>query len=122
MTAPEPAPVPSERRPSYADRKPYAVVDDLDSLEGPVAGIVELPVALDWSPKRRYDITDVDDRYRLYETVLSEALKPGDLQAYLNKELLVEAWPRLLVSRRVKGLWESAFPELASRSEAVPPD
>lgn len=119
MTAPEPAgptPALSERRPSYADRKPSAIVDDLDSLAGPVAGIVELPVALDWSPKKRYDISDVDDRYRLYEAVLSEALKPGDLQTYLNKEFLVEAWPLLLVSRRVKDLWESAFPELASRS------
>lgn len=92
------------------------MVDDLDSLAGPVAGIVELPVTLDWSPKRRYDISDVDDRYRCYETVLSEALKPGDLQTYLNKELLIKAWPHLLVSRRVRGLWESEFPELASRS------
>lgn len=119
MAASEPAPALSERRPSYADRKPYAIADDLDSLAGPVAGIVELPVTLDWSPKKRYDVTDVDDRHRLYETVLSEALKPGDLQTYLNKEFLIEAWPHLLVPRRVKGLWESAFPELASRSGVV---
>ena len=104
-------------RGSYADRKPYAIVDDLDSLTGPTGGVVVLPVTLDWSPKKRYDMTDIDERLRMYEAVLNEALNPVDLQDFLNKDLLIEAWPELLVPKRIRARWESAFPELAARSD-----
>lgn len=87
-------------------------MEDLDSLVGPAGGIVELPVTVDWSPRKRYDVTDVDDRLRMYEAVLNEALNPVDLQGFLNKDLLIEAWPQLLVPERIRARWESAFPEL----------
>jgi y4mF family transcriptional regulator len=104
-------------RSSYADRKPHAIVDDLDSLMGPTDGIVVLPVTLDWSPKKRYDVADIDDRLRMYEAVLNEALDPADLQGFVNRNLLIEAWPELLVPKRVRARWESVFPELAARSD-----
>jgi hypothetical protein len=110
-------PANAKPRSSYADRKPRAIVDDLDSLMGPTDGIVELPVTLDWSPKKRYNVSDVDDRLRMYEAVLNEAFNPRDLQDFLNGDLLIEAWPELLVPKRIRARWESVFPELAARSD-----
>lgn len=101
---------------TYAARRPFAMVDDLSTLTGPVEGTVELPVVLDWSPKRAYDLCDEDDRHRLYEAVLNEAMNPEDLQRFLNRELLIEAWPHLILPGRVKSRWEAVFPELALRS------
>ena len=108
-----------QRHHSYADRRPYVVVDDLDSLRGPADSDVELPLRLDWSPKRRYNLADADDRRSLYERTLNEALHVEDLHEFLNKNLLVELWPQLLLPTQVRAVWETRFPVLASRHGAV---
>jgi hypothetical protein len=117
--SPEAAPVLSGSRSSYADRRPHAVVDDLESLNGPTDSIVELPLSLDWSPKRQYDLADDGDRRSLYERALNEALRVEDLQTFLNGNLLVELWPRLWLPRQVRALWEQRFRQLASRRETA---
>lgn len=115
--SPEVVPAPPRPRNSYADRRPHAVVDDLESLHGPTDSVVELPLRLDWSPKRLYDLSDDGDRRSLYERALNEALRVEDLQEFLNEDVLVELWPRLWLPQQVRALWEGRFPHLASRRE-----
>jgi hypothetical protein len=97
----------------YAQTRPYAVVEDLAELAGPGVGVVEVPVRLDWSGPRRYDLARDQDRRLLYETVLNQAVDAQDLRALLNAELLRLVWGRLWLPARVRGLWESRFPVLA---------
>jgi hypothetical protein len=51
----------------------------------------------------------------MYRIVLTEGQR-DDVSAYLNQDLLVSQWPvlRTLISRTVRDVWESAFPQLAS--------
>jgi hypothetical protein len=57
----------------------------------------------------------------MYRIVLAEGQR-GDVAAYLNRDLLLGQWPvlRNLVSRTVRRVWESAFPELSERQPATP--
>ncbi|MBF9352762.1 hypothetical protein HA138_23725 [Mycobacteroides chelonae] len=102
-------------RSTYADRRPYVIVEDLRTLQGPTDCVVELPLRLDWSPKRHYDLADHGDRRTLYERTLTQALRTEDLQAFANRSLLLELWPRLWLPQQVRDLWEGRFPELAAR-------
>ncbi len=101
-------------RSTYADRRPYVIVEDLRTLQGPTDCVVELPLRLDWSPKRHYDLADHGDRRTLYERTLTQALRTEDLQAFANRSLLLELWPRLWLPQQVRDLWEGRFPELAA--------
>jgi hypothetical protein len=94
------------------------VVNRLSDLVGPRYGVVDLPLGMDWSQQRRYDLDRDDERRLLYETVLNEALHLEDLHGLLNRELLVDLWPSLWLPRRVRDLWESRFPELSARRVA----
>jgi len=78
-------------------------------LCGPVSGIVALPLSLHWSgpdDAARFDLDEPRQAPALYATVLREAGAPGDLQAWLNSELLVKLWPRLVLPRPVRAAWE----------------
>ena len=68
------------------------VADRLADLQGPVQGLVELPV---W----------------MYQIVLREASRPEDL-TYLNGERLVAVWPELYLPKGVRQAWEDQHPEL----------
>ncbi|MQY14293.1 hypothetical protein SRB5_44570 [Streptomyces sp. RB5] len=96
----------------YADIRPYMVPGTLGALVGPVTGVVELPTALDWGPKRAYRLDSDSDRRVLYETVIREAARAEQLAEYLNAGLLVRLWPRLWLPPQVKRLWLARFPEL----------
>ncbi len=102
----------------YGDARPYVAVEDLGTLRGPTDSLVELPLELNWGPKRTYDLSSDSDRRALYERVLNEALRTEQLQAYLNGELLVQLWPQLFLPSRVRSLWEARFPQLVSRRHA----
>lgn len=56
-----------ESRVRYAEIRPYTVPETLEELAGPAAGVVALPTALDWTPKRVYDLSDDADLRMLYE-------------------------------------------------------
>ena len=101
-------------RPTYSQTRPYAVVEDLSELAGPDHGVIDLPSRLDWSGPLHYDLADDQDRRLLYETVLNQALTPEDLRALLNAELLRRLWGGLWLPARVRQLWESRFPVLAT--------
>lgn len=101
-----------ETRVRYADIRPYLVPDSLDELSGPTDGALVLPVSLDWSQQRRYDLGIDKDRRRLYETVIREAMSLDDLRSLLDAGLLVRLWPMLWLPPRARKLWEERFPEL----------
>jgi hypothetical protein len=50
----------------------------------------------------------------MYRIVLAEGQR-DDVTAYLNHGLLISQWPvlRTLISRTVRDVWETAFPQLA---------
>ncbi|HEY1620586.1 MAG TPA: hypothetical protein VGG25_23375 [Streptosporangiaceae bacterium] len=100
--------------------RPVAVPGSLADLKGPRFGVVELPVTLFWSrPDRTFDL---GDRYRaidMYLAVLDAARGPGDLAAYLNRDLLIELWPDLHLTRAKRRPWEDRFAALRPASAAA---
>jgi hypothetical protein len=56
-----------EQHPRYGVHRPYMVVNRLSDLVGPRRGVVELPLRMDWSQQRRYDL-DRDGERRLCST------------------------------------------------------
>ncbi len=108
----DPSSTPTETRVYFRDVKPYAIVDDLDQLHGPVGGVVELSHSVFWAPGGPLvDLDEPGGRGLAYRAVLSEGTVE-DLEQVLNREQLVAVWPELMLPRRVRQLWESRFPEL----------
>lgn len=99
---------------TYADRKPYIVVDSLDNLHGPVRGTVKLPTRLDWSPNPVYDLSNPAELESMYRTVLNEAGTVDDLSTWVNRSKLFDLWQNLWLPIRLRRAWEQAFPELVS--------
>ncbi len=104
---------------NYGDQRPYLVANDLADLRGPTGGTVTLPHHLDWSGRPSYDLDRPARLASMYKTVLNEANSVRDLRDWLNKRVLIELWPTLWLPQRLRGLWESRFPELAARRLAV---
>ncbi|MEV6759622.1 hypothetical protein AB0N16_03020 [Streptomyces sp. NPDC051105] len=122
-------PAPTPRDVSGADAKDLALYREkfrrrlpksLNELHGPTQGIVELPLHMAWSGMTSYDLSKPRQRMGLYRTVLHEGLH-DDLPRYLNQNLLLQLWPvlRTLVGRTVRTVWEDAFPQLASHTQAA---
>jgi prevent-host-death family protein len=106
---------PAARRAAYQARPGRAalVAASLADLAGPAHGVVELPLRLFWSaPDRTFDLDQPSMLSALYETVLREASRPGDLTSYLNGEILVAVWPDLFLPKGVRHAWEDRHPEL----------
>ena len=93
----------------------------LDELAGPGHGTVQLPLHVAWSGQTAFNLDLPKACMHMYRIVLAEGQR-GDVAAYLNKDLLLGQWPvlRNLVSRTVRRVWESAFPELSERQPATP--
>lgn len=103
---------PDRRR--YADTRPYPDPPaNLEELTGSTSGRIELPVTIDWGPKRSYDLARDADRRLVYEMVLQEAADTSELGIYVNGAALVQVWSQLFLPRRVRQSWEGRFPELA---------
>jgi DNA invertase Pin-like site-specific DNA recombinase len=118
---PSPDRAPAAHLAPYQSRpgRPVLVIDDLADLNGPVAGLVELPLRLFWSlPDHRFDLDQPDLRRWYYETVLREATRPADLAAYLDGEMLVSIWPELYLPKGVRRGWEDHHPALRARVSA----
>lgn len=98
----------------YGDHRPYPDPPArLAELTGPTSSSIELPVTMDWGPKRVYDMGRDADRRVVYEFVLQEASTTEELGRYVNGEILAGVWSRLWLPRRVREAWEARFPELA---------
>ncbi|MEO3745345.1 hypothetical protein [Plantactinospora sp. B5E13] len=50
----------------------------------------------------------------MYKVVLTEAVTVGDLNTWLNADLLLWFWPDLWLPPRLRERWKEAFPELAA--------
>ena len=97
----------------YADHRPYPDPPArLEDLTGPTSGVVELPITIDWGPRRRYDLGTDTDRRIVYERVLREAGDAEEVGRYVNGAILVDVWSRLWLPQRVRLAWEQRFPEL----------
>ncbi|GAA1593237.1 hypothetical protein GCM10009828_017770 [Actinoplanes couchii] len=90
------------------------VVGELGELDGPLAGVVELPHRMLWLPAedRRFDLADDYDRARMYEIVLREAVHYAELRTFLNARLLRDLWVDLFLPRGVRAAWEQRHPDL----------
>jgi hypothetical protein len=110
---------PSAQPVAYADGKPYVIADDLADLRGPTAGTITLPQHLDWSGRASYDLNRPARLATMYKTVLNEASTGQDLRDWLSERVLIELWPTLWLPARLRGLWESRFPQLAARRLAA---
>lgn len=96
------------------------VVRDLADLRGPAGGAVTLPLRLYWSPAGR--VFDLDDPFALrsmYQVVLGEAIRAGELTGYLNRDTLLSVWPDLYLPRGVRRAWEERHPVLAAARAAA---
>lgn len=101
----------------YRSRLPSALGD----LSGPTHGTVQLPLHVAWSGQTAFDLDYPKPRMHMYRVVLAEG-QLGDVTTYLNRDLLVSQWPtlRTLISKTVREVWESAFPELQEGKPASP--
>jgi hypothetical protein len=99
---------------AYAATRPYVVPDSLDELTGPASGTVELPISIHWGPDKGHDLDDPDYRRLMYERVVREANSVDDLRRFLNRDLLIELWPTLILPPQCSDLWHAKFPQLAA--------
>lgn len=88
-----------------ARNRPFSLPARLADLDGPtVSGSVQLPVHLDWSTSRVYDLTDAADRRRLYEVVLREG-SLEDLRRYVDARDLAEQFDHLVLPEPLRSAW-----------------
>ncbi|RMI12941.1 hypothetical protein EBM89_06665 [Cellulomonas triticagri] len=88
----------------------------LADLRGPVAGRMTLPIHLEWSGRRDYDLGDPEDLVWMYSRVIREAGDVEDLITFLDGPTLVRLWPELRPPARHVAAWEQVFPSLRSSS------
>jgi hypothetical protein len=79
----------SQGAPGSRYRRPYAVPERLDLLQGPSSGTVHLPSHLDWS---------------------------GNAATYLDEKVLRRLWALLWLPAQLRRAWEQKFPALAEIS------
>jgi hypothetical protein len=101
----------------YRDRLPRS----LDELAGPVHGTLQLPLHVAWSGQTAFDLDRPKPCMHMYRIVLAEGQR-ADVAEFLNADLLKRQWPvlRTLIGHIVRGVWESAFPELAEGMPVTP--
>lgn len=97
----------------YRDIKPYDAPARLDELRGPRSGHLELPLNVYWGPAYSFDLANGSDVVEAYQATLREGRVIDQVQL-LNKDLLIEIWPELILPVRVRDLWEQRFPEVAA--------
>jgi len=97
---------------TYAENRPYLLPETLGELVGPVAGVVRLPLRLDWSERAEFHLDDPAERNVMYERVIREAAQADDLRSYLNESVLRHVWRDLFLPARVRQSWEERFPDL----------
>ncbi|HUY47107.1 MAG TPA: hypothetical protein VMV92_15465 [Streptosporangiaceae bacterium] len=97
---------------TYAENRPYLLPETLGELAGPVTGVIQLPLRLDWSGRTGFHLDDPEERNVMYERVIREATRVDDLRSYLNEDVLRQVWGRLFLPARVRRSWEDRFPGL----------
>ena len=103
-------PQPGSRTPPQYDT--WLVIQDLDDLRGPATGMLELPQMIHWGPIKVCDVSDGGHRRIAYQEILREAANGDDLASLLNKDLLIQDWPLLMLPLRLRAGWEKVHPDL----------
>ncbi|UPL15703.1 hypothetical protein [Microbacterium galbinum] len=103
-------------RMGFSHTKPIFVVDNLADLRGAAAGIVTLPVQIDWTPAHSYDLAEPVRIRTMYETVLREAGSEAEIAQFIARDLLIEHWSELNLPMFVEDAWEAFHPELRRAS------
>jgi hypothetical protein len=115
LALPEQSAAQAQRSSARCALRPVIVPASLESLHGPVAGLVELPQRLFWSGADRvFDLSDCDRLTEMYEAVFDAARTETDLGEYLNGEVLARLWPQLALAPRVRRAWEAVHWQLES--------
>jgi hypothetical protein len=119
VTLPEQSAAPAQRSGrkqrsgKHCALRPVIVLASLESLHGPVEGLVELPQRLFWSGTERvFDLSDRDRLAEMYEAVFDAARTETDLTEYLNGEVLARLWPELALAPRVRRAWQAVHWQL----------
>ncbi len=102
----------------YAFR-PIVVPTSLDGFRGPLEGVVQIPSHIDTSARAWYDLADPRAREMLYAVVILEAWTDEDFGTWLDREALIDCWPRLSLPRPVRAQWEAAHAVLAALSSVA---
>jgi hypothetical protein len=97
---------------TYAENRTYLLPDTLLELAGPVTGVIQLPLRLDWSDHMVFHLEEPAERNLMYERVIREATRADDLRSYLNESVLRQVWSLLFLPRSVRQNWEQRFPDL----------
>jgi len=105
----------------FQDVKPYDAPASLEDLRGPSDGELVLPHHVHWGPRhhvhwgprRDVNLSREGDVLTAYQATISEGMV-ADQVTILNRSILLELWPELILSARVRNLWESRFPELTA--------
>lgn len=93
--------------------KPIALPSSLDALRGPqMGGTLFLNHAIIWAPGAQTIHLDSPGKVDLGYTALINEGTREDLERWLNKDLLIDFWPRANLPWDTYDLWEAAFPEL----------
>jgi hypothetical protein len=103
----------ADTRVFYRDIKPYDAPERLEQLRGPRAGMLVLPINVHWGPKSAVSLDSEGGVVKAYQAALAEG-RLADHVVLLNRDLLIEIWPRLSLPLRVRALWEERFPELTA--------
>jgi len=78
-------------------------------------GRVRLPLHLNWSqPGREFDLSDRQQRARLYEIVLREGTG-HDISKYVDGALLADLWPELVLPAPVRREWQILIDAVSGR-------
>lgn len=100
-------------RGAWARHRPAVIVPaSLEDLHGPVDGPLRLPLHLQWSGRREYDLSDDVDLVWLYSRAIREASTLEDLTGILHGPTLVRLWPELRLPAEHVRAWQAAFPQL----------
>ena len=87
--------------------RPFVVPGSLAELDGPtVSGRIRLPLHLDWSSGREYDLDDPVDRARVYEIVLREGTL-DDLRTFVDPQRLADALQRMFLPTAIAEAWRA---------------
>jgi len=92
------------------DARPIAVPDDVDAPgQVKAEGVVTLPTHVRWSGESKtYDLSNEQDRARVYEQVLREGTD-DDVRAFIDVDELAEMWSALVLPPRVRRAWAGWF-------------
>ena len=85
----------------------FVVPGSLAELDGPtVSGRVRLPLHLDWSSGREYDLEYPADRARVYEIVLREGTL-DDLRTFVDPLRLSDTLQRMFLPIAIAEAWRA---------------